>query len=327
MSTAVSLVEASSISQQPLLHVVGADEVAERRERIRIDELFDPQHPPGYYARGAKTALLRRSRRRPHDQLLVEFAGRDVLVELSAASRVLWSHLLTWQATIDGHPLTASGPWAEVCWHTDAEVDYLEIELPLSDGWRLERQFVLGRKDRFVFVGDALLGPADGPSREIRLATTMPLAEGVRYMPADETREAWLVAGRNKVATLVPLALPEWRAELTRSEMAISSEGTLVLTQAARGLHLYSPLWIDLTPGRTRLPLTWRRLAVGESLQTVGRDRATGYRVQFGPQNWLVYRSLAPRGNRTILGQNFSSEFVCCRMLKNGKIEDIIEIQ
>ena len=327
MSTAVSLVDASPAVQTPLLHVVAADEVAERRERIRIDELFDGQHPPGYYSRATKTALLRRWRRRPHDQLLVEFAGRDVLVELSAGARVLWSHLLTWQATIDGHPLAASGPWAEVCWHTDAEVDYLEIELPLSEGWRLERQFVLGRKDRFLFVGDALLGPANGPPRDIRFAATSPLAEGVSCSPAGETREAWLTAGRKKVATLVPLALPEWRAELGRSEMAISSEGTLVLTQAAQGLHLYSPLWIDLNPGRTRLPLTWRRLAVGESLQTVGRDRATGYRVQFGPQNWLVYRSLAPRGNRTVLGQNFSSEFVCCRMLKNGKIEDIIEIQ
>jgi hypothetical protein len=327
MSTAVSLVDASPTSQPPRLHVVGADEVAQRRERIRLDELFDQRHPPGYYARVAKTALLRRSRRRPHDQLLVEFAGRDVLVELTAAGRVLASHLLTWQATIDGRSLAACGPWSEVCWHTDAEVDYLEIELPLSDGWRLERQFVLGRKDRFMFLGDALLGPADGPAREIRFASTLALASGVRFSAADETREGWLVAGRKKATTLVPLALPEWRAELTPTELAASSDGTLVQTQAALGQHLYSPLWIDLSPGRTRQPLTWRRLAVGESLQTVGRDRAAGYRVQFGNHNWLVYRSLAPRGNRTVLGQNFSSEFVCCRILKTGKIEDIIEIQ
>jgi len=59
----------------------------------------------------------------------------------------------------------------------------------------------------------------------------------------------------------------------------------------------------------------------------VPRDRAVGYRVQFGRQNWLIYRTLDPRGNRTVLGQNFSSEFVCCRMLKTGKTESIIEIE
>jgi hypothetical protein len=59
----------------------------------------------------------------------------------------------------------------------------------------------------------------------------------------------------------------------------------------------------------------------------VPRDRAVGYRVQFGRQNWLLYRTLAPRGNRTVLGQNYSSEFVCCRMLKTGKTESIIEIE
>ena len=57
------------------------------------------------------------------------------------------------------------------------------------------------------------------------------------------------------------------------------------------------------------------------------RDAAVGYRVQIGRGHWLTYRTLAPRGNRTVLGQNYSADFVCCRLLKNGSTDGIIEIQ
>jgi len=340
----------ASLSQAPVsaattLHVAPATvEVELRRERIELDGRFTLSDPLGYFDRSSRTARLRRSNRRPHDQLLVEFAGRDVLTELTAAGRVVFSDLWTWQATIDGRPLAAAGPWKEVCWHTNAEVDYLEIELPLAEGWLLERQFVLGRKDRFVLVGDALLhssphAPREVPisrsemptmsnhSPEIRYASTIPLAGGVRFAHERETHEGRLTAGRQQVATLLPLALPEWRAEHCHGDLTCGSDNALMLMQAAQGHALYAPLWIDLAPARTRQPLTWRRLSVGESLKTVPRDRAVGYRVQFGRQNWLIYRTLAPRGNRTVLGQNYCSKFVCCRMLKSGKTESIIEIE
>jgi hypothetical protein len=164
-------------------------------------------------------------------------------------------------------------------------------------------------------------------SPEIRYASTIALADGVRFAPQCETREARLTVGKKQAATLLPLALPEWRAEHCHADLTCGSDNKLLLMQAAQGHALYAPLWIDLAPARAKQPLTWRRLAVGESLESVPRDRAVGYRVQFGRQNWLLYRTLAPRGNRTVLGQNFSSEFVCCRMLKTGKTESIIEIE
>jgi hypothetical protein len=198
-----------------------------------------------------------------------------------------------------------------------------------------------------VFVGDALLrhqdetvsklhadpiaprpmvGALTSPP-EIRYASSIALADGIRFVPERETRESRLTIGKMAAATLLPLALPEWRAERCHADLTCGSDNTLVLMQAAQGHALYAPLWIDLAPARARQPLTWRRLAVGENLKTVPRDRAVGYRVQFGRQNWLLYRTLAPRGNRTVLGQNYSSEFVCCRMLKSGKTESIIEIE
>jgi hypothetical protein len=73
--------------------------------------------------------------------------------------------------------------------------------------------------------------------------------------------------------------------------------------------------------------VTWRQLTVGESLNVVSRDVAAGYRVQIGKSQWLIYRSLGTRGNRTVLGQNFSSEFVVARFRPDGTAEKLLEIE
>jgi hypothetical protein len=67
---------------------------------------------------------------------------------------------------------------------------------------------------------------------------------------------------------------------------------------------------------------------VAESLVIQPADVAVGYRVQCGKDQWLFYRSQAPRANRTLLGQNTSSEFFAARFVaKTGGVEDLVEIQ
>ncbi len=56
--------------------------------------------------------------------------------------------------------------------------------------------------------------------------------------------------------------------------------------------------------------------------------RAVGYRAQCGRDQWLIYRSLAPKANRTLLGQNTSSEFLVARFLApEGEIDELVEIE
>jgi hypothetical protein len=283
---------------------------------------------PATHSQDARRALLRRTWKPPFDSLAVDYSGPDLRVTLTAGDRVLLSGTWGWETTASG-PLAAAGSWEEVCWHSDQLVDYLELELALTGGWKLQRQMVLARKDQFLYLADALMGPVlprGEPAREIRHSMQLPLAENVSFEPAEGTREGEIFLKRKRVARLLPPALPEWRTELCPGELALTGN-QVVLRHAAQGSNLYAPLWLDLSTSRLRRECTWRRLTVGEDLKIQPRDVAAGYRVQAGKEQWLIYRSLAPKRSRTILGQNFATDFVLCRFKPDGTTEDIVEIE
>ena len=125
---------------------------------------------------------------------------------------------------------------------------------------------------------------------------------------------------------MLPLALPEWREQAGVGALIATPQG-LELHQAADGQRLMAPLFVDLDPRRMRRRLTWRQLTVAESLSIQPADVAGGYRVAVGSQQWLIYRSLGPRGNRTVLGHNLSTESLVARFDSSGEVEPIIEIE
>lgn len=289
---------------------------------------IDPRRHYGQYLPDQRIALLRRRRSHTPTQLLVDFGAAEVQIELLAEGKPLLLGPWLWQARAGGRPLVAAGNWEETCWHSDTDVDYLELRLPLADGWKLERQMLLGRKDSCLLLADALIGPRDSdvPSTELHYSGTLPRANDLTFEAAGETREGWLRKSNRHLATVIPLSLPEWRSEFNHGDVSGADEA-LAYSVAAHGRNLFAPLWLDLTTVRAKRPITWRRLTVGEELMPVPRDAATGFRVQFGIEQWLVYRSLARRSNRTILGQNFSTEFACCRLLPTGTTEVLLEVQ
>lgn len=306
---------------------------------VNLEGCFDLRNGPGYYNETAKVALLRRRRVAPHDEFVVDFSGPDAVVQLRAAGDDLIRGSWTWQAIAGGKAITPAGPWKEVCWHTDLDGDYLEIEQDLVGGWSIQRQIFLARHDRFLFLADALLSPQpdstvgnalrDVPAdalNELRFTTALPLSSAVSFQPMIESREGRLSFGRATKATVLPLSLPEWHAEFCHGRLA-TSDGKLNLELAAAGQRLYAPLFIDLDPARHKQPFTWRRLTVAENLRVVGRDEAVGYRVQIGHQQWLIYRSLAPIGNRTVLGQNTVADFFLHRFRPDGTTQPLVIVE
>jgi hypothetical protein len=191
---------------------------------------------------------------------------------------------------------------------------------------------LLTREDRFIMLTDALIGPSprreDEPSAEpaeIRYSGSLPLTAETRFDPARDTREGWLTFGSRPRATIIAPALPEWRSEFSHANLLAENE-RITVSEAAMGRNLYAPLWIDLDPRRIGRPITWRRLTVAENRAAVPRDVATAYRIQAGRQQWLIYRSLAPAANRSVLGYNTLQSFVVARIEANAAVKEIIAI-
>ena len=86
-------------------------------------------------------------------------------------------------------------------------------------------------------------------------------------------------------------------------------------------------MFVDLDVQRFHRERTWRALTVAEDLQALPPDVAVGYRVLAGSRQWLIYRSLAAKANRSVLGHNLATEMVVARFQRKGRVEPIMEIE
>ena len=223
---------------------------------------------------------------------------------------------------LDGEPVRPQSDWESLCWMSDKDVDYLELEIELTAGLRVQRQMLLAREDRFLLLADAVLGSRAG---KLQYRGRLPLRPGISLLGAEKSREGFL-EGTKRRASVLPLALPEWRSENGVGDL-IEIDGGLELRQSTEGCCLYAPLFIDLDRQRMTRRLTWRQLTVAESLAIQPAEVAVGYRVVVGKQQWLIYRSLAEKANRTLLGHNLSTEMLVGRFDRHGEVEPLLEIE
>jgi hypothetical protein len=246
---------------------------------------------PAFNSEWAELAVLQTDWSARATRLTVAYSGPTVRIELQSDRELLLGG--TWELEVRAGGVLAQprGSWSEVCWVSDADCDYLELELELSGSMRVQRQILLSRKDQFVFLADAMLGADAAPSAapsELAYRGRLPLAAGITVRPAAETRELTLF-GTKPRAVVLPLALPEWQADprggtlsgsdanpATASEtngkhVAANGAATngaatngaatdaifdttaeIVLTQAVQGRRMFAPLWIDLSGKRVR---------------------------------------------------------------------------
>jgi hypothetical protein len=274
-----------------------------------------------WHSEDAASGVLRRDWSADGGMLAVRYNDGLVQLDLSCGRETLWSGVWQCELQLDGRPLEQRSDWDHVCWVSDEDTDYLEIEARFAGGVRVQRQMLLARQDRLLYVADAVLGQSEG---SIEYRGRLPLLSTIEVQPAPETREVELV-GRRRYR-VQPLALPEWRRDPRGGALA-PADGSLELSQHRHGRRLYAPLVIDLDPRRARQPLTWRQLTIAEDRRAVTADVAVGYRVQIGRQHWLIYRALGERANRTLLGANLVSEFMFARFSAEGAAEPLLEIE
>ncbi len=277
---------------------------------------------PADHSAWASLAIMQPGWGRQEPKLAISYGGRDFRIELSQQKELLLNGTWTPELRLGGKKLQVESDWNELCWVSDDDVDYLELELQLSRGVRLQRHITMAREDRFLFLADAVF---DCPDGTIDYCGRFSLADHVGLAPAEETNEAFLM-GQKASALVLPLALPEWRVENSPGKLAATSDA-VELQVSGEGGALFAPLFFDLKSRRMTRPATWRRLTVAQNLEIVPPHIAAGYRVMVGKHQWLIYRSLTPSINRTLLGHNLATEMLIARFDRKGEVEPLIEIE
>jgi len=253
----------------------------------------------------------------------IDYSTPDLRFEVHAGRQRLFSGVWGWQTSLDEKPLDPVGPWEEVCWFSDDDVDFLELSIDLAKGARLERQILLAREDWFLLLVDYVVDTAGG---RLCHRQSLPLDEAVRFDGEEDTRDALLSVDK-PIARVMPLALPEWRIDPRVGSLS-SSGGQLQLEQQQQGRNIACPLFFDLQKRRVPKQSTWRQLTVAESLEIQPAEVAVGYRVQSAKRQWMIYRSLAAKANRTLMGQNTSSECLVARFLSPaGELDELLEVE
>ncbi|MBL8891769.1 MAG: hypothetical protein JNL67_17445 [Planctomycetaceae bacterium] len=279
------------------------------------------------YSAWGHVAVLRNRWKRKSDKLAIAFGEPAIQIELNC-KRSWLAGVMNTKLTFDGETLELGPQWEEICWQSDDDMIYLELQNELADDrGLLQRQFAIARKDHLCLIADAvLLEPKNNKAAApLKHQWTLPLAEGVQFAPAEETREGWLTSGNERLSIL-PISMPEWRVQYAHGRVE-ASESTISMDYELPATRVYQAVLIDLDSRRSLKPISWSPLTVGENLQRVSIDQAMAVRVQLNREQFLLYRSLTAPASRTFVGQNVYADFYWGRLQKDGMAESLIMIE
>jgi hypothetical protein len=275
---------------------------------------------PVFQSDESRLACLRGDWSPNANSVLVSHQGRFPALEMALGGTPLLAGDWELDLRIDGRPVEPA-EWTCVCWHSDDDGDYLELQTRPA-GLRVERQIFLSRTDQFALLSDAIL--ADDERAKLEILSRLPLAPDCAAFAQTRSRECRLLCGGARVRAL-PLALNCPRLEHAAGQLG-SAEGRLELSQVGVG-GLYAPLVLDWNPRRGRSPVSWRRLTVARDGAAVRPSDAAGFLLEIGPSKWLIYRSLVPTLEpRSVLGQHTMYETLVGRFVR-GDLEPLVQVE
>lgn len=232
-----------------------------------------------------------------------------------------------WGLTVaeDGEILEFEPAWENVCWHSEPEVDYCELQFEFEGGPKICRHVMLSRQHQFAILSDVV---TETSAKELQWETSLPLADGVSVKTHAETREHVLKAG-SKIARVFPLILPQDLRDGTAGAMGVSEteDGEfLALRCPSSSGALFAPIVIDWSQENRKAPAEWKRLTT----TTAGEIDLTGsaaYRLQFGKRHLMLYRSLVEtKRYRAMVGYQTDHETILADF-KDGEIDEIVMVE
>jgi hypothetical protein len=284
---------------------------------------------PGYLSEQCESVILRANWQSSSGRVGLMFAGSSNHCEIGSHTTLVQGAVFP-KIEFDSRELLPRSGFHVACEEQDKDVEYLELEMELTDGGKFTRQWLLAREEAILIVADTLALPSPG---KIEYRCRWPLAEQIRALPESETQEIYLT--QNEIQSLVlPLSLSEWKVGVAAGKLeslshshSLGHSHSLELSARQQGSALYVPLVFDLNPQRSRQKRTWRTLTVAESRNAVSNSVAAAFRFQIGKEQWYLYRALTSKAPRTFLGEHFSGEFVFGRFKKSGQKKELLRIE
>lgn len=277
------------------------------------------------YSEDAGTVCMQCDWRHRAGRVAADFSEQVISLEaVSPKESSILSGDWTVELRRDGSIVEQTGDWGELCWFSDEDADYLEIEAAFGDSARIQRQIVLFREDKLLLLADTLLCEESG-----NWTVTSSLPMGADYAPKANKKTTEIHAGSGKHQSLIlPLFLPEWRRQLQDNRLEVHDDRLVAIANTSGASRCYMPMLVSLCGSHASQAFTWRNLTVGEELRIVGRDEAAAFRVQIGTEQWLLYRTLAPATRRTALGMHTLSDFFAGRFdREDGETDTLVEVQ
>ncbi len=302
------------------LHSVKRVIAGQPARRVRRDGVVTM---PSNQSDWARFALLRSDWSVQADSVAVAHHRQFPQIDVTAAGKPLLHGDWTLELKLGDTIVELAEEWSCVCWQSDPDADYIELQMCGPGKLRVERIIMLSRKERFLLLADSISG---APSGRIEYRATLPLADDILVRLDTPTREAQLTM-RGFKARVFPLAVAQDRVHSTPHELTTTAD-RLTLKQVAQGEGLFAPLLLDWHPDRTRADAQWRSLTVTEDGRVITPDIAAGHRLKLGDLQLLIFRSLKTTGeSRAVLGHHTHNETVIAKFDKKGDIDPILMVE
>lgn len=231
-----------------------------------------------------------------------------------------WSTLLRW----NGKSVAVQDSWSCVCWFSDEEAEFIELEQSLDPGLTVVRQVLLARQDRCLLLSDSVRATEPG---SLEYATRWELASDFEVARDTATRE-WALVHPDVRVRLFPIGLPQPRVEKANGALTCTQSDLSLSVQADATKGCRMPLLLSWAPSRDSDPVEWKSLTVAEDGQIQLPDAAAAARIRIGRKQWLSYHSMQPaQVGRTVLGVHTEHETVFGRISRQGEFDPLLQVE
>jgi len=291
-------------------------DAARGRKQIRSPRI------PAVQSDWARLAILRSEWAIHADQVTVVHHETHPKLHLACLGHSLISGNWELQIQLQGRTVQGDGDWSCVCWNSDGDMDYLELQATYGDSVRVDRQIMLSRKQHFLILADSVRGPS---GKRLKYTSRLPLVPGTECSSDTDTRECQLRTAGARVRVF-PLGLPQDRLYSVSGGLTANA-GVLKLSQT--GQHgLYAPLVLNWNPDQRSARTAWRPLTTTQNRQILGPADSAAYRLQLDMQQWLLYRRIqASQQLQTVLGLHTGHETVIGDISRRGQIKPLLLVE